>query len=143
MNENTTAKITPLDIEAIIVNEYYFTAMDGAWGRRMSDRLTQLGEMSSDIDERIDANQSKSMKELMDQPLPPREHVPRKELNEITICVMILANGFKVVGVNEGPVSPKNFDADTGKRLARQKAIDKIWALEGYLLKERMNKSDT
>jgi hypothetical protein len=52
---------------------------------------------------------------------------------------MILANGFKVVGVNEGPVSPKNFDATVGKSMARQKAVDQIWALEGYLLKQKLN----
>ena len=45
-------------------------------------------------------------------------------LGLITICVLITRNGTKLVGVNEGPVSIQNFDADMGRRMARQKAID-------------------
>ncbi|ENM1631569.1 hypothetical protein AB6T03_004545, partial [Salmonella enterica] len=49
----------------------------------------------------------------------------------------ILRNGFTVTG-ESACVSPKNFDAEIGRKAARQKAIDKIWMLEGYLLKEKL-----
>ncbi len=130
---NEYAKITPTDIEAIIVNEYYFTAMDGAWGARMNETILNLGQVVSMV------NPFEPKRQVPDQTDEISEFKPRKELNDITICVMILANGFKVVGINEGPVSPKNFDAKVGRQLARQKAIDQIWALEGYLLKEKIN----
>ncbi|EBW4414406.1 hypothetical protein L2166_003410 [Salmonella enterica subsp. enterica serovar Typhimurium] len=55
----------------------------------------------------------------------------------LTICVLVLRNGFTVTG-ESACVSPKNFDAEIGRKAARQKAIDKIWTLEGYLLKERL-----
>jgi hypothetical protein len=32
--------------------------------------------------------------------------------------------------------SLENFDAEIGRRIARQNAREKIWALEGYLLKQ-------
>ena len=54
-----------------------------------------------------------------------------------TICVMVLKNGFIVIG-ESAPVSAENFDADLGRKIARQKAKDKIWALEGYALRSKL-----
>jgi len=62
-------------------------------------------------------------------------------LDRITICVLILRNGHKIVGVNEGPVSAANFDPEIGKRYAREKAIDQIWPLMGYALRERLQRN--
>lgn len=59
-------------------------------------------------------------------------------LNQITICVLVLKNGTKVVGVNEGPVSAANFDAEIGRRYAREKAIDQVWPLLGYELRTQL-----
>jgi hypothetical protein len=61
-----------------------------------------------------------------------------KELKQVSICVLVLKNGHKIVGVNEGPVSPENFDAELGRKMARGKAIDQIWPLMGYQLKEQL-----
>lgn len=60
-------------------------------------------------------------------------------LELVTICVLLLRNGHKIVGVNEGPVSADNFDAELGKKLARNKSTDQIWPLMGYALKERLS----
>lgn len=59
-------------------------------------------------------------------------------LDQVTICVLILRNGTKVVGVNEGPVSRGNFSADIGRQYARQKAIDQIWPMLGYELRTKL-----
>lgn len=59
-------------------------------------------------------------------------------LDMITTCVMILKNGHRIVGVNTGPVSPENFDAELGKKLARKNAVDQIWPLMGYALREKL-----
>jgi hypothetical protein len=58
----------------------------------------------------------------------------------VTVCCLSLENGFKVVG-ESAPVSPENFDAKLGRKIAHQNARDKIWALEGYLLKQRLYES--
>lgn len=56
----------------------------------------------------------------------------------LTICILVLKNGFTVTG-ESACVSPENFDAELGRKIARQKAVDKIWMLEGYLLKDRLS----
>ena len=55
----------------------------------------------------------------------------------LTVCVLTLANGFTVTGAS-GCVSPENFDTELGRKIARDNARQKIWALEGYALRERM-----
>jgi hypothetical protein len=55
----------------------------------------------------------------------------------LTICVLVLRNGFTVTG-ESACASPENFDADIGRKIARQHAIDKVWMLEGYLLKSKL-----
>lgn len=59
-------------------------------------------------------------------------------LDQVTICVLILRNGTKVVGVNEGPVSRENFSAEIGRQYARQKAMDQIWPMLGYELRTKL-----
>lgn len=61
----------------------------------------------------------------------------------VTICTLTLANGHKVVGVNEGPVSAANFDQEIGCELAYKHAVDQVWPLEGYLLRERLFRAAT
>lgn len=57
------------------------------------------------------------------------------ELELVTVCILVLQNGYKVTG-ESACVSRENFNAELGRKIARQKAVEKIWALEGYLLKE-------
>lgn len=56
----------------------------------------------------------------------------------LTICVLVLKNGFVVTG-ESACASPENFDADLGHKIARTNAREKIWALEGYSLRTRLN----
>lgn len=56
---------------------------------------------------------------------------------QLTVCCLVLKNGFTVTG-ESACASPENFDAELGRRIAREAAKQKIWALEGYLLRERM-----
>ena len=58
------------------------------------------------------------------------------KLGLVTFCVLTLKNETKIVGVNEGPVSPENFDAEIGRRIAREKAVDQIWPMLGYRLRD-------
>ncbi len=55
-----------------------------------------------------------------------------------TVCCLTLANGYTVVG-QSAAVSPENFDEEIGRKIARADARDKIWPLEGYLLRERLS----
>lgn len=55
----------------------------------------------------------------------------------LTICVITLKNGFTVTG-ESACASPENFDAELGHKIARQNAVQKIWPLMGYELKQRL-----
>lgn len=60
-----------------------------------------------------------------------------RSLQLLTICVLVLKNGFTVTG-ESACASPENFDAELGRKIARKHATDKIWALEGYALKNQL-----
>lgn len=101
----TAARVTPADIEAAIVSEFYFTAADGVRG---------------------DGN------------MPPQNPVEPDSLERLTFCVLVLRNGFTVTG-ESACASPENFDAEIGRKIARENARNKIWPLEGYLLRQRLH----
>lgn len=55
----------------------------------------------------------------------------------VTACLLELRNGFCVTG-ESAAASPENFDEEVGRKIARRNARDKIWSLEGYLLRQRL-----
>lgn len=59
-------------------------------------------------------------------------------LNRLTFCVLVLKNGYTVTG-ESACVSPENFDAGLGRKIARQNAIDKCWPLFGFHLAATIN----
>lgn len=58
-------------------------------------------------------------------------------LQTLTFCILTLENGFTVTG-ESACVSPENFDRIIGQKIAYQNAREKIWELEGYLLKQQL-----
>lgn len=86
-------------------------------------------------------------KEIQDKGLiAPRvtpEHIDQTIVGEayhvfgdtcLTVCCLTLRNGFTVTG-ESACASPENFDAEIGRKIARENARSKIWQLEGYRLK--------
>ena len=57
----------------------------------------------------------------------------------MTVCALHLRNGYVVIGESTA-ASAENFDRAIGERIARENARNKIWALEGYLLRSRLSK---
>lgn len=55
----------------------------------------------------------------------------------LTVCCITLKNGFTVTG-ESACASPENFDDEIGRKIAFENARNKVWALEGYLLKQRL-----
>ena len=111
----TAPRVTPAALQAVIASEHYFTAWEGA----------QLAYWSDS-----DPAEPK-----------PLEGEPDKNgpLSLLTFCVLVLKNGFTVTG-ESACASPENFDAEIGRQIARQNAEQKIWPLEGYLLKDRLDR---
>ena len=108
----TAPRITPADIEANIASESYFTAADGVRG----------------------ASVGKPGESLM----PEYVTYESSPLSLLTFCVLVLHNGFTVTG-ESACASPENFDAELGRKIARQNAVQKIWPLLGFALKERLH----
>lgn len=50
-----------------------------------------------------------------------------------TLVLLTLQNGFEVVGTS-ACVDPENYNQEVGAKFARQRALDKVWELEGYKL---------
>ncbi len=59
------------------------------------------------------------------------------EGSQLTVCCLTLQNGFTVTG-ESACASPENYNAELGEKIAKENARDKIWALEGYLLKQKL-----
>ncbi len=111
----TAPRITPADIEANIASEHYFTAWEGA-------QLAYWGDSDPEDPK-------------------PEEGEPAKDgpLSLLTFCVLVLRNGFTVTG-ESACASPENFDAEVGRKIARQNAVAKIWPLMGYELRSKLAK---
>jgi hypothetical protein len=77
----------------------------------------------------VEGNHETSFNELKDL---------HKSLHLLTFCVLVLRNGFTVTG-ESACASPENFDAEVGRKIARQNAVQKIWPLMGYELRTNLS----
>ena len=79
-------------------------------------------------------------------PLHIENTVAKEEFHKLTdvltVCVLTLRNGFTVTG-ESACASPANYDKEIGEKVAKENAMEKIWLLEGYLLKERIFNNET
>lgn len=78
---------------------------------------------------------------LMRSPLQPGEDPvdggTLKQLEILSICILVLRNGFMVIG-KSAPASPENFNADLGRKLAYEDCIRQLWPLMGFALRDRL-----
>jgi hypothetical protein len=61
-----------------------------------------------------------------------------ESLTTLTFCVLVLNNGFTVTG-ESACASPENFDAELGRKIARQNAVAKIWPMLGFRLRDKLH----
>jgi hypothetical protein len=106
----TAPRVTPADIEANVDSWWFFTAAEGVEGAAAAG--TPYAEQ------------------------PPVSAT--SPLRLLTFCVLVLKNGFTVTG-ESACASPENFDAEIGRKIARENAVQKIWPLMGYALKQRLH----
>lgn len=67
--------------------------------------------------------------------------VPEASLKLLTFCVLVLRNGFTVTG-ESACAAPENFDAEIGRNIARENAVQKIWPLMGYELRSKLSQAN-
>jgi hypothetical protein len=105
-------RLTREDIEAEIVSKHFFTAKHGV------DGALDRGELHATY---ANGNHGDDLLAL------------------VTICVLVLRNGFKVVGVNNGPVDHGNFCPEMGRKCAYDNALDQLWPVLGYQLRDAIS----
>lgn len=60
----------------------------------------------------------------------------------LTICVIEMRNGFKFVG-HSACADPKNFNQAVGEKLAYDDAFRQIWSHMGFMLRDRIARSES
>lgn len=105
-------RLTPAVIDSVIASEHYFTAAEGVLGAYKANSDVYVGTTPNDLN--------------------------AAALPLLTFCVLVLKNGFTVTG-ESACASPENFNAEIGRKIARDNARNKIWLLEGYLLRQRLH----
>lgn len=63
-------------------------------------------------------------------------HYYRVPDTTVTVCALTLENGFTVIG-HSACVDPSMFNQAMGEKIAYVNALDKIWELEGYRLRQQ------
>lgn len=120
----TAPRITKEDIEAEIAREYYFTAANGVDGADVAALREQTpNEGTSWVPQSEDPD-------LLTTDLGP--------LTLLTFCVLVMRNHFTVVG-KSACASPENFNAELGRKYARENAIEEVWPLMGYELRSKLS----
>lgn len=60
----------------------------------------------------------------------------------LTVCALTLKNGFVVTGTSAA-ADPENFNQEIGEKIAYERARNEIWALEGYLVRQKLYEGET
>lgn len=107
----TAPRVTLAEVEAEISAEFYFTA--NAAANALAARATYHPTRESVIAQTLES------------------------LQMLTFCVLVLRNGFTVTG-ESACASVTNFDAEIGRKIARQHAVDKLWPLLGFRLRDQL-----
>lgn len=60
-----------------------------------------------------------------------------ESLGVLTVCTLVMRNGFTVIG-KSAPADAANYNADLGRKFAREDAIRQLWPLMGFALRDRL-----
>lgn len=110
----TATRVTPQEMEDLIAYEYYVR------GSQATD-LTTVVLGSSQV--------------MTGCPVTDA-------LDRLTICILVLHNGFTVVGTSSC-VHSENFDEALGRKYARERAVEQLWPVLGYQLRDRIHTETT
>lgn len=116
-------RVTLAELQDNVAYEHYFTAADGVDGRilnvsRAHDPMKWVSVLPLAEDDGMTGT-------------------PAAPLELLTFCVLVLKNGFTVTG-ESACASPENFNAEIGRKIARENARQKIWPLMSYELMQRL-----
>lgn len=105
-------RVTPQALESEIASEHYFTGAEGALGAYKMHGDKHQGSAPSAHNDAA--------------------------LRRLTLCVLVLRNGFIVTG-ESACASPENYDAQLGRKIARGSAVNKMYPLLGFRLRDQLH----
>lgn len=111
MTDTNAPAVTMEHIESQIDFEHYFTAFEGVIGEQVHHDGGETPELPVVIQD---------------------------ELRLMTFCIVILKNGFKVVG-QASCASPERYNKEIGQKFARENAVQQLWQILGYELKTMLH----
>jgi len=128
----TAPRVTLEDIEANLAAECFFVAADAY----RFEWLTREDQIARDAQRSVLESMATRSYSGACIDIDANNPIP-EPLKLLTFCVRVLRNGFTVTG-ESACASAENFDAELGRKIARQQAVEKIWPLMGYGLRSKL-----
>ena len=116
-------RVTQEMVENEIVAVDYFTASQAVAGACFTSLLLGGGDFN---DEAIMERTEEKYNEV------------QEALDVLTICVVTVKNGFTFVGTS-APVDHNAFDAQKGREIARERAVEQIWKFLAFRIADSMS----
>lgn len=84
---------------------------------------------------------NKLSKEYLESKIQSKEYTSFKTIGGQMLrwCILTMQNGFAIVGEPSCCVDPINDNEEIGNKIAYDNSFEKLWSLEGYLLKEKLS----
>ncbi|MDH7785065.1 hypothetical protein QBD01_001065 [Ochrobactrum sp. 19YEA23] len=95
-------------------------------------------KISDDQSRAVQKTPNRVSLDSMIEKIAREDYIHPESLPSMTICVMQMKNGFVLVG-KSAPADPENFDAELGRKFAREDCVRQLWPLEGYALREKLS----
>lgn len=133
---NTTAKMLEADGKVVIFKQ------PDAWRIVKKETNTMGNTPGLDKSEQNAASVAKTpwrvSLDSMKRRVANVEYLYPASIPHMTIAVVLLDNGYALQGMS-APADPANFDEQKGKDFAFENALQKLWALEAYVMREVMS----
>ena len=76
--------------------------------------------------------------EAMKRRIANIEYIYPASIPHMTIAVVLLDSGYALQGMS-APADPANFNLEKGKEFAVENALQKMWALEAYVMRDHLS----
>ena len=136
-------RVTPTLVEDEIASEFYFrpyaSGLDALRFQFITDDHPdpEVRARVRSLHERMGSMSASAVRQDVDSLMAvPGQFVD--SLKTLTLCVLVLHNGFTVTG-ESACASPENFNAEIGRTIARRKAVGKLQDLLGFRLRDRLS----
>ena len=97
----------------------------------LAELEASIAEIEASIAEVYYTTGARALREVLEP-----EHI--KSLRALTICLVVMKNGYIVLGKSV-PASPENFNVELGQKLAYEDTLRQVWPLMGFALRERLS----